>query len=159
MLQQIVGPHHEVALLVALDGNVCHFQVAVVGRWKCLIHLLHLKGIFQRNGIEDGFQIVVTVGTLLYDVEPQVDLGYWECYHTDANVLNVPIVNLQEVWHRRTPAHSDGSVGHAKCTRSGRAAAASDGHGAHRRQEYASAAPVLPCRACRHASTPVLGDG
>jgi len=81
LLQQVVGTHHEILLLIAVDDDVRHLQVTVYGRRKLLVHRKHLKGVADRDGIEDGLQVVVTVWTALNDVKSEVDLADRMSYH------------------------------------------------------------------------------
>ena len=69
LLQQVVGPHHQVALLVALDMDICHLQVTVKGRGERLVHHLHLQCILQFYGKKYGFQIVIAVWSAFYDIQ------------------------------------------------------------------------------------------
>jgi hypothetical protein len=78
-LQQIISPYHEVTLLVALDVDVGDLEVAIYGTGELLVHGEHLEGIADGDRIEHGFEIVVTVGATLYDVETKIDFSYWKC--------------------------------------------------------------------------------
>jgi hypothetical protein len=39
------------------------------------------EGVLDVDGIEDGLEVMVAVGTAFYDVEPEVDLGDGEELH------------------------------------------------------------------------------
>ena len=81
MLQEVVGTHHEVTLLIAVNMDVRHLQVTVDSRRKLFIHFEHLKGVADGYGVEDGLEVVVTVWASLNDVKPQVDFCDRFCYH------------------------------------------------------------------------------
>lgn len=80
-LQQLVSTNHEVALLVALNGDVADLQVAIDGGRITLVHHVEFKGISKRYGVEDGLQVMVSVTAALYDVESKVYLGIRESNH------------------------------------------------------------------------------
>ena len=79
--QQLIGPHHEVALFVALHIQVGHLYVAIYRGWELGVHHRQFECILYVDGIEHGFQIVVTVGAAFHYVQSQVDFCYWKCYH------------------------------------------------------------------------------
>ena len=81
LLQQVVGTHHQVALLVAVDMDVRHLQVAIVLRGELGAHLLHIECIEQGHGEEHRLQVVITISTLLDNVQTEIDLCYRKCYH------------------------------------------------------------------------------
>jgi hypothetical protein len=81
LLQQVVGTYYEILLFIAVNHDVRHLQVTVYGRRKLLVHRKHLKGVADRDGIEDGLQVVVTVWTALNDVKSEVDLADRMSYH------------------------------------------------------------------------------
>jgi hypothetical protein len=78
-LEQMISPYHEVTLFVALNVDVSYLEVAIYGTGELLVHGEHLEGIADGDGIEHGFEIVVTVGATLYDVETKIDSSYWKC--------------------------------------------------------------------------------
>ena len=75
LLQQVVGTHHEVLLLITVDHDIRYLQVAIYSRRELLVHLEHLKGVTDGNRIENGLQIMVTVRATFYDVKPEVDFA------------------------------------------------------------------------------------
>ena len=81
LLQQVVGAHDEVALLVALDADIRDLDVAVDGRRELRVHDGEFQCVADGHGVKHGFKVVVSVRTPLYHVQPQVDFCYWKCYH------------------------------------------------------------------------------
>ena len=61
--------------------EIGYFQITVNVGGECRIHRENLKGIGDGYRIEDGLQIMVAVGTLLHDIESEVDLRIGECDH------------------------------------------------------------------------------
>ena len=87
LFQQLVGADYKILLLVALDGDIGHLQVAVDSRGELRIHLKHLKGILDTDGVEHGLEIVVAVGSLFNYVEPKVDFRDGKCNHAAKIVI------------------------------------------------------------------------
>ena len=73
LCQQVVGFHHEVAVIVAVDGNPRCLDVARAFAGEVVVHLVYREGIVERDGVEHGFQIVVSVRAFRHHVESKVD--------------------------------------------------------------------------------------
>ena len=43
---------------------------------------VYFQCVFYGNRVEHSLQVVISVGTLLYDVQSQVYLGIRKCYHS-----------------------------------------------------------------------------
>ena len=80
-LELIISSYHKVTLFVALDVEIGYFEIAIYRAGELLVHGEYLEGIANRDGIEHGFKVVLTVGATLYDVETKIDFSYWKCYH------------------------------------------------------------------------------
>ena len=69
VLQQLIGTYDEVALFVALNVHICHFEVAVyIGR-ETIAHGDNLQGVHDGYRVEHGLQVVVSVRTFLHYVQ------------------------------------------------------------------------------------------
>ena len=79
--QQVVRPYHEVFLLVAFHGIARHLEVARHIARKLFAHELDFQRIGQRDRVEHGFEVVVTILSLTYYVQSKVYLGARKCNH------------------------------------------------------------------------------
>jgi hypothetical protein len=64
----MIGLHHQILLLIALDMEVGDFQVAIDIRRELRIHRKYLQCITDRYWIEHGLKVVITIGAFLYDI-------------------------------------------------------------------------------------------
>ena len=87
--KQLVGLRNQVVLLIAINGVARNLQITgILGR-EVLVHILNLERIGQRNRVEHGLNIVVTILACGYDVESKIYLGAWKCYHA-TNIIYFP---------------------------------------------------------------------
>ena len=75
LLQQLIGPHDEIALFVALNHKIGHLQVAIDSRREQLVHRLHFKRVGDGHRIEHGLKVMIAVRPALYHVQAQIDLA------------------------------------------------------------------------------------
>ena len=78
-LEQIIYADHQIALFVAIDGDIGYLQVAVVLGRKLWVHRVQLECILDLHGIEHRLEVVITVGAFLDYIKTEIDLCYWPC--------------------------------------------------------------------------------
>ena len=111
LCDEIVCLDHEVILRITQHGVARNAESATLIAWVTLVHDLHLLCVVERNRIEDGLEIMVTVGSFLNDVETKIDFATRKIYHSkktnfmqkysfnfeDANILrNFATLTLQK---------------------------------------------------------------
>ena len=65
VVQQLVGFHYQVALCFSLNFQTCLMQTELS---VSFVQDIYFQSIFYGNRIENGFQIMVSVRTLLCDI-------------------------------------------------------------------------------------------
>ena len=80
LVQHHVGLHHQIVLRTS--GHFLSMQMQGILLPRRGLQGSDFQRIFQRDGIKDGFQVMVSVRTLADDVQPQVYFRIRECQHT-----------------------------------------------------------------------------
>lgn len=78
LFQQFVGSDHEVVFRLSFDGRTFHVKRI---RSIVIFSSCHFQCILQVDGVENGFQVVVTVGTFFNNIQAKVYFGIGKCNH------------------------------------------------------------------------------